>query len=788
MEKLAAAPPPFPGYTVKEQPVVKTETEEKPEAAPAPTIENVPQAVPETKPEIIEEIREEQQEIPVSEAEIDLQPTSVDAALPQTTVKEEAESPEEIAAYYAQLANESAQPAHTPPAYMPSPPAKKTNFEQFIGEKLISIVGIAILVLGIFFSVKWAIDRNLISDAGKVMIGLVAGTILVAVAHRLVKNYRAFSSILAGGGIAVFYFSIYEAYQSYHLFSQTAAFIVMVLITLLAVILSIIYDKKELAVIAIVGGFCTPFFVSNGSGNYQVLFSYLLILNIGMFALAYFKKWNLINIICYCFTILLFSGWVLKAFDPAMGHAGGGMIFLSLFFLIFFGMNIIYNLRHRARFGPVEISMLLSNSFIYLGFGLFFLSHIRDGYYQGMFTLALAAFNFIFAYAFFKKQQIDKNLVYLLIGLVLTFLSLTGPLQLDGNYITLFWACELVILYWMGLKTGIKLLKNSGILVLFLTLISLGMDWEQDYYNVHVTQLPLIFNKVFITGLVVILAIFIKRKLIKSDPDASLLWGTLPKHYYTYFTGALLLTLIYLTGLFEVQYQSFHITGNYLFETVMLWIYQYLALVALAFYFTRSGDQRSRKIVMGLVTFVLLLYPIANYATIDFRDSNMETGLYHWRYLLPLSALVCVGYLIRYIRKNYIVHQLPFKIMAWGATAVILFIISAEAIHLWVYAAQEPGFRTGELVTRARKVALPIIWSIASLSLMLLGMRKKLKIFRIISLSLFTLTIAKLFLYDISNVGQGGKIAAFIILGVILLVVSFMYQKIKGLFTDEEQE
>jgi uncharacterized membrane protein len=70
---------------------------------------------------------------------------------------------------------------------------------------------------------------------------------------------------------------------------------------------------------------------------------------------------------------------------------------------------------------------------------------------------------------------------------------------------------------------------------------------------------------------------------------------------------------------------------------------------------------------------------------------------------------------------------------------------------------------------------------------MVAGMRQRIKLWRLISLSLFTLTIAKLFIYDISNVGQGGKIAAFIILGIILLLVSFLYQKIKGLFTDDNE-
>ncbi len=68
---------------------------------------------------------------------------------------------------------------------------------------------------------------------------------------------------------------------------------------------------------------------------------------------------------------------------------------------------------------------------------------------------------------------------------------------------------------------------------------------------------------------------------------------------------------------------------------------------------------------------------------------------------------------------------------------------------------------------------------------MILGMQQRIKLFRIISLSLFTLTIVKLFVFDMNQVSQGGRIAAFIILGIILLVVAFMYQKVKGLFQDE---
>lgn len=153
------------------------------------------------------------------------------------------------------------------------------DIEKFIGENLINKIGIAILVLGVAFFVKYAIDKNWINEVGRVAIGLFCGVSLIALAHYLRKNYRSFSSVLAGGGIAIFYFTIAFAFHQYHLLSQTAAFVIMVVITSFTITLSVLYDRPELAVIASVGGFITPFLVSTGDGNYIVLFTYLIILN-----------------------------------------------------------------------------------------------------------------------------------------------------------------------------------------------------------------------------------------------------------------------------------------------------------------------------------------------------------------------------------------------------------------------------------------------------------------------------------------------------------------------------
>jgi uncharacterized membrane protein len=135
-----------------------------------------------------------------------------------------------------------AEPKATPKPKEPSFFDKNPDLEKFIGENLINKIGIAILVLGIGFFVKFAIDQNWINEIGRVLIGVVAGGILIGIAHKLRNTLTSFSSVLVGGGLSVLYFTIAIAFHEYQIFNQTVAFTIMVVITLFAVLLSISYN------------------------------------------------------------------------------------------------------------------------------------------------------------------------------------------------------------------------------------------------------------------------------------------------------------------------------------------------------------------------------------------------------------------------------------------------------------------------------------------------------------------------------------------------------------------
>jgi uncharacterized membrane protein len=229
--------------------------------------------------------------------------------------------------------------------------------------------------------------------------------------------------------------------------------------------------------------------------------------------------------------------------------------------------------------------------------------------------------------------------------------------------------------------------------------------------------------------------------------------------------------------------------GVYPLTATWIWSYHYIFAALLFLYVQRRGvPALSRAVAIGLALLLFLYMGAAEISPRLYEQTLAKApGLYLWHYLLTASALWVVFLLIRYVMLHYTVKDKVYTFGAWFCTGITLLILSAEAINTWTGIAgnSSPVFYSDHI--RAAKIALPILWSLCSLVLMLCGMRYRIRTYRIISLTLFTLTIAKLFVYDISGVGQGGRIAAFICLGIILLVVSFLYQKIKGLFIDDDR-
>ncbi|MDV3770907.1 hypothetical protein CMU26_15330 [Elizabethkingia anophelis] len=696
---------------------------------------------------------------------------------------------------------------------------KNPDIEKFIGENLINKIGILILVLGISFFVKYAIDKNWINEPARVGIGILCGALIMGVAHRLKKNYKAFSSVFVAGSISIFYFTIGIAFHDYHLFNQATAFIIMVIITIFSAFVSVSYDRKELAVLSLIGGFAVPFMVSTGEGSYKVLFTYIAILNIGMLIIAYFKKWSLVTLLAFIFSCVLFSFWFgEKVIDGGLPYRGA-LFFATLFYLIFSIATVVNNLRNKGTFSKLEYFIIIVNTFFYFGIGISII-HKWGIDFKGLFTVALALYNLAYAILLYKKFGLDKNAIYLLLGLALTFVTLAIPIQFNGNYITLFWSAEAVLLFWLFQKSRIAAFKLGAIVVQTLMLFSLMMDW--DFYYVKSTAiLKPAFNPIFITGLVSLVSLILTYLLLRKEKEEVDIF-TVKFNPALYRQGVSIAAVIvgYFIGLFEISYQANMGIANYYSAQSYSVLYHFLFSTGVIYFTLKRKNIAVNNLAIILSCINILLYIVVFHQLVtDEMKENYYSDLsgksaFFIHYIL-LTCLAYFGYtIIRLRNNNSFSIIINHKFALWVFAFCIVFIMSNEVmVHGLIFSGElvsqtelakrfpvtkEQLYKYDRLIfideklsfvkLQIIKIGYPILWGALSFVFLIIGIKKQNKQLRIIALALLGITIIKLFFYDIKNVSETGKIIAFILLGVLILIISFVYQKIKKLVIDESSK
>jgi uncharacterized membrane protein len=225
----------------------------------------------------------------------------------------------------------------------PEAPAALEDFESRIGGRGLLYTGVLVLLFGVSFFLKYAFDNAWVNETGRVALGGLAGLALVAAGVRFANHgLTVFGQALAGTGLAVLYLAIYAALSFYELIGPTAAFAAMVLVTIGGAVLAHGQRAQALAFIAVGGGFLTPFLVGSGQNAQLTLFSYLVLLVAGTLGLALRHQWLALNAVSYVFTVLTVFGW-------AWRHYSDDQWLRTLLFLTLFGVLFLIILRETAR-------------------------------------------------------------------------------------------------------------------------------------------------------------------------------------------------------------------------------------------------------------------------------------------------------------------------------------------------------------------------------------------------------------------------------------------------------
>jgi uncharacterized membrane protein len=578
------------------------------------------------------------------------------------------------------------------------------------------------------------------------------------------------------------YYTISIAYHVYGLFSQPAAFTTLVLVTLFTTFIAIVYDRKELAIIAVIGAFTTPFMVKGETNNYMAFFTYIAIINTGMLLLSYFKKWTILSKLSLFFTVLFFGGWIFSTSMFGIA-AQRGLFFAHIFFVQFLGMNLFYNLRKKERFNAWEFIQLSSITILFYAVAMYFLDTLNMKDFQGSFTLCLAGFFFVIYYFLRQSKTTDTPLKLLILGKGITFVTLAGVVLFDGNHMTIFWVLESIILLLIGQKAKMPILKNAVQLIAGISFIGLGKDWI--LYLLESPNNNPVFNADFISFILVLgglLSIFILTKKEALSAENRLL----PVKQFRFILGGLITFALYVSCLIELNHQLRVFEFNAGNNLVIWWYHLIVLSIGLLIAYIRNSAKMQQIFTVlafiGVSTYLIF----ANQEIIAVRNmailKSEFKGFFYLHYFVVLTLIILLG-IFRRVGSRILSADKQDNWASAFVAIVVLILATFELDHIALFNFSAE-FVSGTILRHTQTEGYTVLWGIGSLVIMVIGMRKQWKTFRILALVIFSISLLKLFTSDIRHITDAGKIIAFISLGILLLIVSFLYQKLKKLIVE----
>lgn len=346
--------------------------------------------------------------------------------------------------------------------------SQKFSLENFIGLRLINFIGIIVLVIGLSIGVKYAIDRNLISEGMRITLAYLAGIILYVLSLQLKKKYVLFSAILFSGGMASLYFTTYAAYVYYSMFSFALAFIIMIVLTIYTAYEAIRYNRQEIALLGLVGAYGIPFLISKNADRADLFFLYISLINLGVVYLSVKKIWKTVGIVAQMITWILFIGWAATRHDERFKLIA--TLFMVFFFLLF-AISSHKLFQKRSLHVNDAYQLLANNVALYIAalfqFGFSEKATNGDLAFITFIVSIVVALQAIFLYNLWKEELIATRL---LSSLALTLFVMFIAFNWDGFTVTFLWLLTAVIVFAWGFRMRSVRARMAGIILIGVTL------------------------------------------------------------------------------------------------------------------------------------------------------------------------------------------------------------------------------------------------------------------------------------------------------------------------------
>lgn len=606
------------------------------------------------------------------------------------------------------------------PASEPAPPLPPTQaLEARIGLNWINIIGVVTTIFGVAFFFKYAVDNNWVGPGARVALGIVAALVALFFGDRMwTRGQKIFGQGITGLGLALLYLSFWASYGLYHLIPQPAAFLVLVLTTLAAVVFAMRYESQVIALLGMLAGYWTPGALSSGDPHPWILFDYVFLLNLGGLALTRLRRWAALEYLAAAATILWYGLWL--GFSSSSSDHLVATVFALLFYAQFCCARArpLWTVAQLA--GPAAIlniwsapEQFLPLLFVYAVGGLM-VAEVRRWPEAPAWTLTC------YWAIYFLSGKVNPEL---------RFVYISGAFALF-----FFW-----IVWWAVIRK--RALRSTDLLVM---VANAAAYFGASYYLLNADYHAYMgLFAALLGGLNLLLA-----KLVW-NPQATVERESWPALL------AVAVTLTFLTLAVPIQFAGFRITIAWALEGAAL------AWVSARFQSTRMSIGASVVLVLAVVR----LYGVDSVFYAGQKDFALFVNS---RFLT--FAVTAIGL---FLAARFFSERAQALVAYVAGHFVTLSALGMELVS-WVQRSVAPADQFQTIT-----VSISILMALYSLLLIALGVITRTSVNRVLGLGLMALVVFKLYLRDIWDLGFLFRIVAFLGLGVLLLTVSYLYSRFR---------
>ena len=661
--------------------------------------------------------------------------------------------------------------------------------------------GIVTLLSGIGFFLKYSIDQGYLGPAARVGLTAVTGLVMLVAGVRLLGGrYHALGQGFMGGGLAALYFAVFAAHQMFELIDAGAAFALMVLVTVLAGGIAVVFDSMLVAILGIIGGYATPFMLDSDPTSLVPLFTYLLVLGAGVLGLCVRKNWPLVNLLAFVGTWMLVVPAVHRPALYTPDQFPQVFPFLVGYFLLFSTATFLFKIVRGAKADLFDLGAILVNAGVFFAVARRMIQQaVPDEANLAVASLALAMAAFYAAHVWLvlRRRIVDRDLVVSFLGLSSLFVAITMPLLMSREWLTASWAIQAVVMLWMAERLGSRFLRLAATVVLCLVMarfffIDLGRTFRPGAMQ---DDLPLADFAVALVGRVASFGIPIAclgaaswflRRAAAAEAETGVAEpvigrgndiGTIPR--MTLLVEGIVVVFVAMVGLY--LHLEVDRTVGFLYPEFRLPMLTILWLTGCGFILSRIETWGE---TVGVAAFAAALLAVL-------------LKLFCWD--LPSWGLRadCV------YASDWSVHDALMRLVDFGAVAGFLVVVTALATTrrpltllrhataiacvgtLLTWSTLEVNSFLAHYAPGMRAGGVSITWALFAIAFLVAGIRRRLTALRYCGLALFAIVAIKVFTVDLDTLDAFYRIIAFIVLGVLLLLGSFLYLRFRETFTVE---